>query len=71
MSWIYQKTKPRRPDKLSLFVVNYYDGSRAFLRVPPEIARFGASPSVMRAAQERQRQGELPPGKIAGLVRVR
>ena len=71
MSWVYRNGRERRPDKQSLFVVNYHDGSRAFLRVPPELARFGASPSVMRAAEECQRQGELPPGQIAKLVRVR
>jgi hypothetical protein len=70
MSWIYQKTKAR-PDKLSLFVVNFVDGSRAFLRVAPDIARFGASPALMRVAHERQAQGELPPGEIDRLVRVR
>jgi hypothetical protein len=68
---MYRKTTARRPDKLSLFVVNFADGSRAFLRVAPDIARFGASPSVMRVAQERQAQGELPLGEIDRLVRVR
>jgi hypothetical protein len=73
MGWFHinnNKARPPRPDRQSLFVVNYQDGSRAFLRVPPEITQFGASPPVMRAAEERQSRGELPPGKIERLVRV-
>ena len=54
-----------------LFVVNYADGSRAFLRVPPAVAMFGVSPPVMKLAREVQARGGIPAGEIASLSAVR
>ena len=54
-----------------LFVVNYADGSRAFLRVPHEIAAFGVSPPVMKLVREVQARGEIPAGDIASLIAAR
>jgi hypothetical protein len=73
MAWdhLQGKPRPRRADKQSLFVVNYRDGTKGFVRVPPQLATFGASPPVMRLAHERQAKGELPNGEIVRLVRVR
>ena len=51
--------------------MNYADGSRAFLRVPPAVAMFGVSPPVMRLAREVQARGEIPSGEIASLTAVR
>ncbi len=71
MSWALNgNPRARRPDRQVLFVVQYRDGSRAFVRVPPNLAIFGASPQVLRLTKERQAKGEIPPGEIAGLVRV-
>ena len=70
MTWDKRKFAPRRPDKQVLFVVCYGDGSRSFMRVPPALAVFGASPSVLRLARERQSKGELPAGDMATLVRL-
>ena len=47
MTWD-QTYRSRRRDRQKLFVVNYADGSRAFLRVPHEIAAFGVSPPASR-----------------------
>ena len=73
MTWAHLNGTPRhrRADRHRLFIVNFLDGSRAFMRISPELARFGASPPVFRHAQERQAAGELPLGQIAGLIRVR
>ena len=54
-----------------LFIVNYADGLRAFLRVPHEIAAFGASPPVMKLVREVQARGEIPAGDIASLIAAR
>ena len=53
-----------------LFVVNYAD-TRAFLRVPHEIAAFGVSPPVMKLVREVQARGEIPAGDIASLIAAR
>ena len=51
----------RMRDEQVMFVVQYQDGSRAFVRVPPKLAMYGAgSPVVLRQA-----------GAIARLVQVR
>ena len=70
MTWD-QTYRNRRRDRHKLFVVNYADGSRAFLRVPPAVAMFGVSPPVMRLAREVQARGEIPSGEIASLTAVR
>ena len=54
-----------------LFVVSFRDGSRSFVRVPPKLGAFGASPAVLRHAAEEQRQGRLQPGEINKLTKVR
>ena len=58
-------------DPQKLFVVNYADGSRAFLRVPHEIAAFGVSLPVMKFVREVQARGEIPAGDTASLVTAR
>ena len=70
MTWD-QTYRSRRRDAQKLFVVNYADGSRAFLRVSREIAVFGVSPPVMKLAREVQARGEIPAGEIANLVAAR
>ena len=71
MTYALGQTKYRRPDKHVMFVVSFQDGSRGFVRIPPELAQFGAGSSAMlEYAAEQQRQGRLQPGKIAKLIRV-
>ena len=70
MQWDSRTGAKRRPDKQVLFVVQYRDGSRSFMRVPPRLAMFGVSPPVLQLARERQSRGELPAGDIATLVRA-
>jgi hypothetical protein len=53
-----------------LFVVNYAD-TRAFLRVPHEIAAFGVSPPMTKLVREVQARGEIPAGDIASLIAAR
>ena len=55
------------PPKTNIFVVHYRDGSRAFMRVPPRLAMFGASPPVLQLAREHQSTGALPGGEIEKL----
>ena len=50
--------------------MNYAD-TRAFLRVPHEIAAFGVSPPVMKLVREVQARGEIPVGDIASLIAAR
>jgi hypothetical protein len=64
-------SRPRMRDRKILFVVRYQSGPDAYMRVAPDIAIHGASPVVMRIAQECQVRGEIPPGKIASVHRVR
>src|SRR5215207_10229333 len=59
-----QTCRSRRRDRQKLFVVNYADGSRAFLRVPHEIAAVGVSPPVMKLVREVQARGEIPAGAL-------
>ncbi len=68
---IWQDKPRKRPDTKVLFVVSFRDGSRSFVRVPPRLADFGASPAVLRHAAEEQRQGRLQPGEIDKVIRVR
>jgi uncharacterized protein YcgL (UPF0745 family) len=70
MTWDHTY-RSRRRDRQKLFVVNYADGSRAFLRVPHEIAAFGVSPHVMKLVREVQARGEIPAGDIASLIAAR
>jgi hypothetical protein len=73
-SWQHQSEAswPRRKkDHQVLFVVRYRDQPDAYMRVPPTLANFGASPPVLRAALERQALGEIPPGEIVAVVRAR
>jgi hypothetical protein len=68
---IWQDKPRKRPDTNVLFVVSFRDGSRSFLRVPPRLAAFGASPAVLRHAAEEQRQGRLHAGDIDKLIKAR
>ena len=52
-------------------MVRYRDQPDAYMRVPPALANFGASPPILRAALERQALGEIPPGEIVAVVRAR
>jgi hypothetical protein len=61
--------RPR--DRQVLFVVRYRSGPDAYLRVPPQIGVYGASPVVLNFARDRQARGELPAGEIATVLRVR
>jgi len=61
----------RRRDKQVLFVVRYRDQPDAYVRIPPTLASFGASPPVFRVALERQARGEIPAGDIVEIVRAR
>ena len=73
-SWQHQSEAswPRRKkDHQVLFVVRYRDQPDAYMRVPPALANFGASPPILRAALERQALGEIPPGEIVAVVRAR
>ena len=73
-SWQHQSEASwprRRKDHQVLFVVRYRDQPDAYMRVPPALANFGASPPVLRAALERQALGEIPPGEIVAVVRAR
>ena len=73
-SWQHQSEaswQRRKKDHQVLFVVRYRDQPDAYMRVPPPLANFGASPRVLRAALERQAQGEIPPGEIVAVVRAR
>ena len=63
--------KPGRArDGRALFFVRYADATSAGMRVPPEVAVFGAAQLSMVAA-EKQAKGELPKGKITSILRVR
>ena len=65
-------TRRRQRDRHVMFVVQYRDGSRGFVRVPPEVALYGAgSPVVLRHAAEEQRRGVLQAGAIERLIQVR
>lgn len=61
----------RRPDRQVMFVVRYSDGSSAYTRIAPNLETFGVSPAVMRLVAERQRRGEIPPGDVVEVVKVR
>ena len=65
-------TGRRQRDRHVMFVVHYRDGSRSFVRVPPEVALYGAgSPVVLCHAAEEQRRGMLQAGAIERLIQVR
>jgi hypothetical protein len=61
----------RAKDRQVLFVVRYRSGPDAYLRVPPQIGLYGASPVVLNFARDRQARGELPAGEIATVHGVR
>jgi hypothetical protein len=61
----------RRADPQTMFAVRFADGTTAYTRVAPKLASFGASPAVHRLVAERQITGEVPPGDILEIIRVR
>jgi hypothetical protein len=73
-SWSTQaKVARRRRDAHVLFVVTYKDGSRGFVRIPPDLAGLGgtSSPSIMHFVDEEQKAGRLGAGSVTNLIRVR
>jgi len=59
----------RRPSKHVMFVVTFRDGSRDFLRIPPNVAAVGGL-AVDRFVAEEQREGRFRAGQIERLIRV-
>ena len=68
MAW---KPPPyRKPDCNILFAVYYVDGRAAYIAISPkELA--GGDHAVPAIARELQEKGEIPPGEIKGVKRVR
>jgi hypothetical protein len=64
--------KPRvaKSQRPALFLVKFEGGISAPMHVPADTAAFAAS-RIPGIAQQRQARGELPPGKIVTIVRVR
>jgi hypothetical protein len=61
----------KRPrDTHVLFAVHYEDGGCGYVRVPPDIARFGLPEEVRQVCREAQSRGELRQGKIASVQPV-
>jgi hypothetical protein len=59
----------RKRDDHVLFVIHYDDGRNAYIRVLPSAIDVGLG--VLGVARERQEEGEIPPGSIIGVKRVR
>jgi hypothetical protein len=70
MTYALGKAPYRRPDRHVMFVVTFRDGTRDFLRVPPEVAAVGGIAAIRFAAGE-QRDGRFRSGEIDRLIRVR
>jgi hypothetical protein len=69
-SYIAHQPRARSGDRQALFLVRYADATSTTMRVSPGVAVFGPA-RIAAVAAERQASGELPKGKIAGIVRVR
>jgi hypothetical protein len=68
MAW---KPPPyRKPDSNTLFAVYYVDGRAAYISISPKKLA-GGEHVVPAIARELQQKGEIPPGEIKGLKRVR
>ena len=63
-------SRPRGTDKLVMFAVQYADGRSAYIRVPAKADEYGTGP-VLSIAEAQQGTGELPPGVILRVQRVR
>ena len=70
MTWD-QTYRSRRRDPQKLFCRELRRRTRAFLRVPHEIAAFGVSPPVVKLVREVQARGEIPADDIASLIAAR
>ena len=62
--------RPRRKDTLVLFAVQYADGRSAYIRVDSKADEYGTGP-VLSIAKAQQETGEIPPGEILRVQRVR
>ena len=60
----------RKPDYNILFAVNYVDGRAAYITLSPKKLESGDH-VVPAIARELQEKGEIPPGEIKGVKRVR
>jgi hypothetical protein len=60
--------RPR--DRQTMVVVEFTDGSRAYVRVDPHTATMGGEPLLL-ALRERQARGEISPAAIAAVTRTR
>ena len=68
MAW---KPPPyRKPDCNILFAVYYVDGRSAYITLSPKQLA-GGEHVVPAIARELQEKGEIPPGEIKGVKRVR
>jgi hypothetical protein len=62
----------RRADPQVMFAIRgFADGSTAYTRVMPKLAPYGLSPAVTKLVEQRQLSGEIPPGDIVRIDRVR
>ena len=57
-------------DRQTMVVVEFTDGSRAYVRVDPHTATMGGEPLLL-ALRERQARGEISPAAIAAVTRTR
>ena len=62
--------KITRDGKLVMFAVQYEDGRSAYIRVPAKADEYGTGP-VLSIAEAQQKTGELPPGVILRVQRVK
>ena len=60
----------RKRDSNVLFAVNYADGRAAYITLSPKKLA-GGEHVVPAIARELQEKGEIPPGEIKGVKRVR
>ena len=60
----------RKRDLNVLFAVNYADGRSAYITLSPKKLESGDH-VVPALARELQQKGEIPPGEIKGVKRVR
>ena len=60
----------RKPDSNTLFAVYYVDGRAAYITLSPKKLA-GGEHAVPLVARELQEKGEIPPGEIKGVMRVR
>jgi hypothetical protein len=60
----------KKRDTNIMFAVTYDDGKTAYVTVSPSKLKNGDH-EVRSVAAERQKTGELPPGNIASIKRVR